>query len=171
MCSGVPIRRHVARLPFIARMVKKAGATKAEPVRVLRVARLLRRSAAEHRNSWHRHKEGRNESERKNSDGRNSCGALPVFGAMQRKAVVADDPYAPLALYDGTWDSTTTIGEKESVRIENHCARTGLFFVCEQMLKGKTGSLAVFLPVTKMACGGEAFGGRKRPRRVEQADH
>jgi hypothetical protein len=84
-------------------------------------------------------------------------GALPVFGTMQRKAVVADDPYAPLALYDGKWDSVTTIGEKESVRIENHCARTGLFFVCEQMLNGKTGSLAVFLPVTRMASGGEEY--------------
>jgi hypothetical protein len=84
-------------------------------------------------------------------------GALPVFGTMQRKAVVADDPYAPLALYDGKWDSTTTIGEKESVRIENHCARTGLFFVCEQMLRAKTGSLAVFLPVAKMASGGEEY--------------
>lgn len=84
-------------------------------------------------------------------------GALPVFGQMQRKAAVADDPYAPLALYDGKWDSTTTIGEKESMRIENHCAKTGLFFVCEQMLNGKTGSLAVFLPVAKMASGGEEY--------------
>jgi hypothetical protein len=78
-------------------------------------------------------------------------GSLPVFGTIHRKAAVADDPYAPLALYDGKWDSTTTIGEKESVRIENHCARTGLFFVCEQMLNGKTGSLVVFLPVTRNA--------------------
>jgi hypothetical protein len=84
-------------------------------------------------------------------------GALPVFGGMQRKASVADDPYAPLALYEGKWDSTTTIGEKESLGIENHCTRTGLFFVCEQMLNGKTGSLAVFLPVAKMASGGEEY--------------
>jgi len=62
-----------------------------------------------------------------------------------------------LALYDGKWDSTTTIGEKESVHIENHCARTGLFFVCEQLLNGKTASLAVFLPVAKMASGGEEY--------------
>ena len=76
--------------------------------------------------------------------------ALPVLAAIQRIAPVADDPYAPLKLYDGKWDSTTTIGPKEVIRIENHCARTGLFFVCEQAVNGKTEALTVFLPVAKM---------------------
>ena len=83
--------------------------------------------------------------------------ALPVLAAIQRIAPVADDPYAPLKLYDGKWDSTTTIGPKEVIRIENHCARTGLFFVCEQAVNGKTEALTVFLPVAKMVSGGEEY--------------
>ncbi len=84
-------------------------------------------------------------------------GTLPLLVGMQRKTPVADDPYVPLKLYDGKWDSTTTIGEKEVVHIENHCARTGLFFVCEQMVNGKAEALTVFLPVAKMASGGEEY--------------
>jgi len=83
--------------------------------------------------------------------------ALPMPGAIQRKPLVADDPYAPLKLYDGKWDSTTTIGEKEVVHLENHCARTGLFFVCEQTVNGKPEVLVVFLPVAKTASGGEEY--------------
>jgi hypothetical protein len=83
--------------------------------------------------------------------------ALPVLAAIQRIAPVVDDPYAPLKLYDGKWDSTTTTGPKEVIRIENHCTKTGLFFVCEQALNGKTEQLTVFLPVAKTVSGGEEY--------------
>ncbi len=85
-------------------------------------------------------------------------GVLPVFGKIQQKTGVADDRYAPLGLYDGKWDYTTTIGEKESIHLENHCTKTGLFFACEQMVNGKTAALIVFLPVARMASGGEEYG-------------
>ncbi len=68
-----------------------------------------------------------------------------------------NDPYNALKLYEGKWDSTTTIGEKESIRIENHCAQTGRFFVCEQVVDGKTVGLVVFLPVAKEPSGGEEY--------------
>ena len=38
--------------------------------------------------------------------------------------------------------------DKEAVKmhIANHCERTGVFFVCEQMINGKSEDLVVFLP-------------------------
>lgn len=82
---------------------------------------------------------------------------LAMFAGIGNTAAVADDPYAPLKLYDGKWDSTTTIGGKEVVHIENHCSKPGLFFVCEQMVAGKTEALVVFLPVAKLPSGGEEY--------------
>lgn len=57
------------------------------------------------------------------------------------------DPYAPLELYNGRWLSQTT-GDKPdpAVDLVNHCARTGLFFVCEQVVNGENQALVVFLP-------------------------
>ena len=46
---------------------------------------------------------------------------------VQPTPPIADDPFAPLNLYNGKWDSTTTVGGKEAVRMENHCAKTSLF--------------------------------------------
>ena len=68
-----------------------------------------------------------------------------------------DDPYAPLRLYDGKWGVASSDGEKEIKRIENHCVKTGLFFVCEQMVADKTSGLLVVLPVAKLANGGEEY--------------
>lgn len=84
---------------------------------------------------------------------------LKQLGDMpqQQRALAAGDPYAPLRLYEGKWDSTTTIGEKEVVRIENHCTKTGFFFVCEQVVNGKTEALTVFLPIAKTVSGGEEY--------------
>lgn len=65
--------------------------------------------------------------------------------APSPKAVA--DPYAPLQLYQGSWDAETN-GGKESAptHISNHCAKTGVFFVCEQLINGKSEALVVFLP-------------------------
>ena len=83
--------------------------------------------------------------------------ALGVFSASELRSAVSDDPYAPLKLYDGKWDATTTIGGEGVMHLENHCAQTGVFFVCEQSLEGKPGALVVFLPVNKLAGGGEEY--------------
>ena len=71
-------------------------------------------------------------------------------------ATVADDPYAPLKLYDGKWD-VAMAGEKGPTRLENHCAKTGLFYACEQVVNGKTGALVIFLPFARTATGGEEY--------------
>jgi hypothetical protein len=79
------------------------------------------------------------------------------FGSARASSSASDDPYAPLKLYDGKWDVTTTIGGRGLVHLENHCTRTGLFFVCEQMVNGNSQALVIFLPVAKLAGGGEEY--------------
>jgi hypothetical protein len=74
-----------------------------------------------------------------------------------RSAAVADDPYGPLRLYDGKWNIKTSDAEKNEMQVENHCTKTGLFFVCEQVVKGKSEALVVFLPVARTATGGEEY--------------
>jgi hypothetical protein len=63
--------------------------------------------------------------------------ATPVLAA-------GDDPYEALKAMDGRWIATTAHGRTQSV--DNHCARTGLFFACEQVVGGKPAALVVFLP-------------------------
>lgn len=82
---------------------------------------------------------------------------LGTIAAAGRSAVVANDPYAPLRLYDGKWNVAMAGTAKEVTHLENHCAKTGLFFACEQVVNGKSGALVVFLPFTKMASGGEEY--------------
>jgi hypothetical protein len=72
-------------------------------------------------------------------------------------ATVGEDPYAPLRLYDGKWDIRTSGAEKNEIQVENHCTKTGLFFACEQVVKGKSEALVVFLPVARIATGGEEY--------------
>jgi hypothetical protein len=70
-------------------------------------------------------------------------GALAVTAATG--AVAAEsDPYDALKAMDGHWISTTAKGRTQT--IDNSCARTGLFFVCEQAVGGKPAALVVFLP-------------------------
>ena len=64
---------------------------------------------------------------------------------------------AQLKLYDGKWDVTTTLGGSGVDHLENHCTRTGLFFVCEQIFNGKSQALVIFLPVATLASGGEEY--------------
>ncbi len=77
--------------------------------------------------------------------GSNLPALVAVLAVSATTALAAeDDPYAPLKLYDGTWNATTSNGK--TTAIENHCARTGLFFACEQVVNGKPAALVVFLP-------------------------
>ena len=75
--------------------------------------------------------------------------------ALGASAAVDEAAYTPLMLYDGKWEVNPSGDEKEPPRFENHCAQTGLFFVCEQVVPGKPGALIVFLPVAKTEAGYE----------------
>lgn len=72
-----------------------------------------------------------------------SAAVLLVICAAPALAAT-DDPYEALKAMDGRWIATTSHGRTQTV--ENHCARTGLFFACEQVVGGKPAALVVFLP-------------------------
>ena len=57
----------------------------------------------------------------------------------------SDSVYAPLWNYNGTWK--VSIQGKSPDTLINHCARTGLFFACEQNVNGNPGALVVFVPI------------------------
>ncbi|MEO7027364.1 MAG: hypothetical protein ABI056_07410 [Caulobacteraceae bacterium] len=79
-------------------------------------------------------------------------GALVVAVVLGSSAAyAAADPYAPLQLYAGKWAMTDASGK--TISIDNHCARTGLFYVCEQVVGGKSEDLIVFLPTGSTAAG------------------
>lgn len=61
---------------------------------------------------------------------------------------ITEDAYKPLVLYNGAWDLEMAGGKAGAapVHIVNHCERTGLYYVCEQVINGKTEDLMVFLP-------------------------
>lgn len=56
----------------------------------------------------------------------------------------AQDAYAPLALYNGGW--TVHKAGAAADHLVNHCARTGFYYVCEQVVNGKTAALIIFVP-------------------------
>lgn len=70
---------------------------------------------------------------------------------------VDNDPYAPLKLYDGSWEVKVSVPEPKTDHMVNHCALTGLFYSCEQVVNGKTGALVVFLPVGKTSSGAQEY--------------
>jgi hypothetical protein len=81
---------------------------------------------------------------------------LQPWNVWGHGATVADDPYAPLRLYNGKWQLIS--GDKKApTNIENHCAQTGVFYSCEQIVDGKTAALVVFLPMAKTKTGGEEY--------------
>ncbi|HEY7853099.1 MAG TPA: hypothetical protein VIB82_08990 [Caulobacteraceae bacterium] len=71
-----------------------------------------------------------------------SAALLATWAAPALAASV--DPYDALKAMEGHWVATTSHGRIQTV--ENRCARTGLFFVCEQVVGGKPAALVVFLP-------------------------
>jgi hypothetical protein len=81
-------------------------------------------------------------------------------GSIAQKAVdLASDPYAPLRLYDGKWDLIPANTDKpaEPLHIENHCAKVGDFFACDQFVNGKNIALVIFLPSHSIGNGGYAY--------------
>lgn len=65
--------------------------------------------------------------------------ALPVWAAP------ASDPYAPLMLYNGTWQVTHKDGAKPDTLV-NKCSKVGNFFVCDQSVNAGPSALLVFIP-------------------------
>lgn len=56
----------------------------------------------------------------------------------------ADDAYTPLELYNGGWRVQKAGAAPDT--LVNHCARTGFYYMCEQVVNGKTSALVVFVP-------------------------
>lgn len=83
----------------------------------------------------------------------------PVTGVAANAADLANDPYAPLRLYDGKWDVIMASSDKaaDPVHLENHCAKVGEFFACDQVVNGKNMALVVFLPLHPLENGGYAY--------------
>lgn len=69
----------------------------------------------------------------------------------------AGDPYAALRLYDGKWDLVPADSTQKPTHLENRCAKTGLFFACEQAVDGKSVALVVFLPVKNTGGNGQEY--------------
>ncbi len=80
--------------------------------------------------------------------------------ALAMPALAASDPYESLKAMEGHWLAATSGGRTQTV--DNQCARTGLFFVCEQAVGGKPARLVVFLP--------KESEGRKRVFRTQTLD-
>jgi hypothetical protein len=92
------------------------------------------------------------------SPAREMAEASPA-GAPAKAASLAGDPYAPLRLYDGKWDLVPASDGKaaDPVHIENHCAKVGEFFACNQIVNGKNMALVIFLPLHPLENGGYAY--------------
>jgi hypothetical protein len=86
-------------------------------------------------------------------------------GPSAKASNVVVDPYAPLRLYDGTWDVVSGDKTAETIHLENHCAKAGEFFACNQFVNGKNIALVVFLPLHPRENGGYAY--RNQALRVE----
>jgi hypothetical protein len=66
------------------------------------------------------------------------------------------DPYAALKMLDGKWEVMFS-EQKIPTQLENHCAKTGLFFACEQVVDGKTAALVVYLPGISTPTGAQEY--------------
>ena len=78
-------------------------------------------------------------------------GTGAVRAAVASSGPDADAAYAPLRVYNGKW-RVAVKGAAPAI-LENHCARTGYFFACEQVLGGKPLALVVFRPESATATG------------------
>jgi hypothetical protein len=88
------------------------------------------------------------------------CAGLTLLGSVFSAHPVScldRDPYAPLKLYDGSWEIRVSKPEARTDHLINHCAQTGLFYVCEQIVNGKTSALVVFLPIGTNSSGAEQY--------------
>jgi hypothetical protein len=63
----------------------------------------------------------------------------------------ADAIYAPLWLYQGTWQVTRKSADKgaKPEQLTNHCALLGKYFACQQTVNGSERGLVIFIPAEK----------------------
>lgn len=58
-----------------------------------------------------------------------------------------DSAYAPLRLYQGSWQVTRkSAGTAKPERLTNDCAKVGNFYVCQQTVNGTPEALLIFVP-------------------------
>ncbi len=69
---------------------------------------------------------------------------LGVMAPAGAGFAASDEAYSVLKFFAGTWTVASSKGKTS--KVVNTCARTGLFFVCEQAIDGAAKSLVVFLP-------------------------
>jgi hypothetical protein len=75
--------------------------------------------------------------------------ALSNQGADNSKS--ADSIYAPLWLYQGTWQVSRKSANKgaEPELLVNRCSLLGSYFACQQSVNGSERSLLIFIPAEK----------------------
>jgi hypothetical protein len=72
--------------------------------------------------------------------------ALIAFALPAAQAPTSSDAtYAPLWLYNGTWQVTKSGAAKSDVLL-NQCALVGKYFACQQSVNGAVSALLVFVP-------------------------
>lgn len=87
-----------------------------------------------------------------------AVGAVALVFVVVRIARAEADPYEALRLYDGSWEVRISSPEKKLPdHLTNHCAKTGVFFSCEQELNGQSVALVVFQPTGKAGTGGQEY--------------
>ncbi len=67
-------------------------------------------------------------------------GVLPLAGAK-----APDSVYAPLWLYNGSWQVSRKDSPKPD-QLTNQCALVGIYFACQQTVNGTPSELLIFLP-------------------------
>lgn len=72
---------------------------------------------------------------------------LQISSATAAAMPTTGDPYVPLQLYNDKWEIAASGDRQKIIHLENHCVKTGLFFVFEQIVNGKSEALVVFLPL------------------------
>ena len=60
-------------------------------------------------------------------------------------AAAADPAYAPLWVYQGSWQITPAAGGKP-YQLATECALVGKFFTCQQTTEGRAGGLLIIIP-------------------------
>jgi hypothetical protein len=74
---------------------------------------------------------------------------ITILAAALLPVSPAQDAYAPLRLYDGTWTVTmhdASSGKTNTDSLMNTCSLLKPFYVCQQTVNGKAGALVIFVP-------------------------
>ncbi len=74
------------------------------------------------------------------------CIAFAFTGSCLLAAPPSDAVYAPLRLYQGSWQLTRKDQPNKIERLKNDCAKLGNFYACQQTVDGTPENLIVFVP-------------------------